>query len=531
MTRRGGFKSKVACGRAVPRVPRIVVAGASSGVGKTSVACGVVRALRGAAPGGVQAFKVGPDYIDTAYLAEASGRPAANLDSWMMGRAGVVAEHDAAVAASGAGVSVVEGVMGYYDGSGDGAAGEHSTYHIARAIGAPVALVVDASRAGQSVAATALGFKRYRRNSGIAGVILNRVGSRRHEAMCRAALEWAGLRVLGAVPRDPSLAVGSGRLGLMQARHAGGGRIGRIARVIAGHLDAGALLGIARSAVGRRSAGRPGRGGGGPPAGAAARGPEGAGPTICVARDEAFGLYYHNSLENLRGAGASVRFFSPVSGRRLPGRCDMLYIGGGFPEEHAAELEANSAMRGAVREFALGGGHVYAEGGGAAYLSRSLEYEKRSYAMAGVLDCDVAVTSRLRLGYVGARLGAGGCIMAPGGAAVRGHAFHHMEARNIGRGARFAYDIDRGPAMLEGRRRRRGRGGDGGQRAGRDGLAAGNALASMMQVYIGPAAARRIVRMLAGPAPGRRRGAAGGPQPRGRAAGSSARARRRVHTE
>lgn len=473
----------------MPRVPRIVVAGASSGVGKTSVACGVVRALRGAVPGGVQAFKVGPDYIDTAYLSEASGRPAANLDSWMMGRAGVAAEHDRA--AEGAGASVVEGVMGYYDGSGEGAAGEHSTYHVARAIGAPVALVLDASRAGQSVAATALGFRRYRRNSGIAGVILNRIGSARHEAMCRAALEKAGLPVLGAVPRDPSLAVGTGRLGLVQARQAGGGRIARIARRIAGHLDAGALLGIARAA-GQRSggSGAPARGGGAP-AGPAA---SGRAPTICVARDEAFSFYYYNSLENLRRAGAAVRFFSPVSGRRLP-KCDMLYIGGGFPEEHAAKLEANSAMRRAVKEFALGGGRVYAEGGGAAYLSRSLEYEDRSYAMSGVLDFGVAVTGRLRLGYVGARAGAAGCIVAPGGAVVRGHAFHHMEARSIGRGARFAYDIGRGPAMLEGR-------GRGGPPAGRDGLAVGSALASMMQVCIDPAAARRIVRILAGPAQG-----------------------------
>lgn len=466
----------------MPRVPRIVVAGASSGVGKTSVACGVVRALRGAVPGGVQAFKVGPDYIDTAYLSEASGRPAANLDSWMMGRAGVSAEHDRA--AEGAGASVVEGVMGYYDGSGEGAAGEHSTYHVARAIGAPVALVLDASRAGQSVAATALGFRRYRRNSGIAGVILNKIGSARHEAMCRAALERAGLAVLGAIPRDPSLAVGSGRLGLVQARQAGGGKIARIAGRIAGHLDAGALLGMARAA-GRAGtgAGAPARGGGapaGPPAGV------GRAPTICVARDEAFSFYYYNSLENLRRAGAAVRFFSPVSGRRLP-KCDMLYIGGGFPEEHAAKLEANSAMRRAVKEFALGGGLVYAEGGGAAYLSRRLEYEDGSYEMSGVLDFGVAVTDRLRLGYVAARTSAAGCIVAPSGAVVRGHAFHHMEARNIGRGARFAYDIGRGPAMLEGR-------GGGGPPAGRDGLAAGSALASMMQVYIGPAAARHIVR-------------------------------------
>ena len=174
-------------------MPRIVVAGASSGVGKTLIACGVVHALRGAGAGAVQAFKVGPDYIDTSYLAEASGRPAANLDTWMMGRSGAAAEHNAA--AEGAGASVIEGVMGYYDGAGD--KGDHSTYHVGRAVGAPAVLVVNANGAAHSVAAAALGFKRYSASSGIAGVILNRIGSERHESMCRAALGRA---------RIPSLA-------------------------------------------------------------------------------------------------------------------------------------------------------------------------------------------------------------------------------------------------------------------------------------------------------------------------------------
>ena len=473
-------------------VPRIAIAGASSGAGKTSVACGVIRALRGAVRGGVQAFKVGPDYIDTGYLAGASGRPAANLDSWMMGRAGVAAEHDAAVAASGAGASVIEGVMGYYDGAG-GAEGEHSTYHVARLLGAPVALVVDARGAGQSVAATAVGFKRYRRNSGIAGVILNRVGSGRHEAMCRAALEKAGIPVLGAVPRDPALEIGKGRLGLVEAGRSGGRRaMARIAGKIAGHLDAGALLGVARGAEKMLVGAAAMRAGGYGGDAADCRG----GPAICIARDEAFSLYYSNSMANLRLAGANILAFSPVSGRRLP-RCDMLYIGGGFPEEHAAALEANEAMRKAVREFAAGGGIVYAEGGGAAYLSRSLEYEGRAYKMAGVLDCDVSMTGRLRLGYVAARAGEGGCLVAPGGATVNGHAFHHMEVRRIGRGAAFAYDVGRGPAMVAGAAGRRGGARGGGAPAGKDGMVVGNTLASMMQVYVSPATARRIVRATA----------------------------------
>ena len=473
--------------RAAKPVPRIAVAGASSGVGKTLIACGVVHALREAGAGEVQAFKVGPDYIDTSYLAEASGRPAANLDTWMMGGgAGAAAEHDRA--AEGAGASVIEGVMGYYDGMGD--EGAHSTYHVARAVGAPVALVVNAGGAAHSVAAAALGFKRYAARSGIAGVILNRIGSERHESMCRAALGRARIPVLGAVPRDPALAVESGRLGLVQARRAGGRRaISRIAQRIAGHLDAQALLRIARAAAAARGGrgaaavhgtARKGRGATG------AAGRAGAvSTTICVARDDAFGFYYHNSLENLRRAGAALCFFSPVSGRRLP-ECDMVYVGGGFPEEHAAALEANAAMRKSVRKFAGGGRPVYAEGGGTAYLAGSLAYEKRSYRMAGVVDCDVAIGGRLRLGYVRARAGAKGSLVARGGATVHGHAFHHMEARSVGRGAAFAYDVDRGPAMREGRRR-------GGGDAGRDGMVAGSALASMMQVCIGPAAARRFV--------------------------------------
>ena len=460
-------------------VPRIAVAGTSSGVGKTSIACGVIHALRAACGRGavVQAFKVGPDYIDTAYLSEASGRPAANLDTWMMGRAGALAEHDRT--AEGAAVSVIEGVMGYYDGAGD--EGDHSTYHVARAVGAPVALVVDASRTGHSVAAAAAGFARHKRGANIAGVILNRIGSGRHEDMCRAALGRAGIAVLGAVPRDPSLAIETGRLGLVQARQAGGRRaIGRIARRIAGHLDGDALLKAARGAAGGA------KGVGARPSAVSAPAQDAA-VRICVARDDAFGFYYHNSLENLRRAGASLRFFSPISGKRLP-ECDMLYVGGGLPEEHAHALEANSAMRRSVREFARGGGTVYAEGGGVAYLSAGLEYEDRLYGMAGVLGCTIAMTGRLRLGYTLARAAEGGTLVARSAAAVRGHAFHHMEARDTVRGSAFAYDVERGPCMLEWRPR-------GGRAPIRgDGMIVGNVLASMMQAYISPAAAERIVK-------------------------------------
>ena len=464
------------------RIPRLVVSGTSSGVGKTSVACGVIRALRGAGAA-VQAFKVGPDYIDTGYLAEASGRPAANLDTWMMGRAGVVSEYEDA--SEGADVSVIEGVMGYYDGSGED--GAHSTYHVAGLLRAPVVLVVDAGRTGHSVGAAVLGFRRYRRGSNIAGVILNRLGSERHEAMCRAAAGRAGAAVLGAVPRDPALSVGTGSMGLVQARQAGGRRaVSRIAARIARYLDAGALLKAARTAgeIGRAGRGRrprekaegEGRG----------RRPGKAGPTICVARDEAFSLYYRGSLENLRRAGAAVRFFSPVSDRRLP-ECDALYVGGGVPEEHAAALEGNAAMRRSVRRFADGGGPVYAEGGGAAYMAASLECGQRRHAMAAVVDCRAVFGGRLRLGYVGARA-LPGCPVAAGRSPVNGHAFHHLEMRGIGRGARFAYEVLSGPAM---RRRRRG------EAHGADGITGGgggqNTVASLMQVHMGHGAARRLV--------------------------------------
>ena len=462
-------------------VPRLVVSGTSSGVGKTSVACGVIRALRGAGAA-VQAFKVGPDYIDTGYLAEASGRPAANLDAWMMGRAGVESEYEDA--SRGADVSVIEGVMGYYDGSGED--GAHSTYHMARLLRAPVVLVIDAGRTGHSVGAAALGFRRFRRGSNIAGVILNRLGSERHETMCRAAAGRAGAAVLGAVPRDPALSVGTGSMGLVQARQAGGRRaVARIAARIARHLDAGALLKAARAAGEIGAAGR----GGGPRGAEGGRGgPRGAGPTICVARDEAFSLYYRSSLENLRRAGATLRFFSPVSDRRLP-ECDAIYVGGGVPEEHAAGLEGNGAMRRSIRRFADGGGPVYAEGGGAAYMAGSLECGGRGHAMAAVVDCDAVFGERLRLGYVGARA-LPGCPVAAARSPVNGHAFHHLEMRRIGRGARFAYEVVSGPAM---RRRRAGRGGS----QGADGITGGgggqNAVASLMQVCMGPGAARRLV--------------------------------------
>ena len=412
------------------RIPRIVVAGAASGVGKTSVACAVARALRG---GGlsVRPFKVGPDYIDPGYLSEAAGAGAYNLDAWMMGRARLLesfARH------SDADVSVIEGVMGYYDGHGGGS-DLASTRHVASITRSPVVLVLDASGAARSVAAAALGFRRFHRDSRIAAVVLNGIGSARHAAMCGEALAGSGIPVVGAVPRDPSLGLESRHLGLVPAREDRrlAGRIRRMSGAVARHLDVRRILRIARSA---------------PPL-PRAREPEARGraATVAVALDASFNFYYQDNLEALRAEGARLRFFSPVGDRELP-RCDGIYIGGGFPEVLAAKLEGNGPMRASVRRAAEGGAPLYAECGGLMYLTRSVRGEGRARRMAGLLDADTVMAGRT-LGYTRGRILPGSPVS--GARAFRGHEFHYSRLESVAADSRFACALDEGVGIAGGR--------------------------------------------------------------------------------
>jgi cobyrinic acid a,c-diamide synthase len=386
-------------------IPRLVIAAPASGSGKTTVATGLVAALR-ARGLAVSPHKVGPDYIDPGYHALAAGRPGRNLDPWLAGeeRVAPLFRHGA----SGCDVAVVEGVMGLFDGRGD--TGFASTAHVARLLAAPVVLVVDAARQSRSVAALVHGFATFEPGVRVGGVVLNRVGSDRHEELCRGALESAGVPVLGAVRRDDAVVNPSRHLGLIPAAERGAEAlraVERLGALVAGSCDVEALLRLARTAP-------PLPGPVWDPAEHVA--PVGGRPVVAVAGGAAFTFSYRENVELLRAAGADVAVFDPLRDEALPDGTAALVIGGGFPEVHAAELAANRPMRDAVRSF---GGPVAAECAGLLYLCEELDGRE----MCGLVPGKARMTSRLTLGYREA-VAVAESPLTRVGERFRGHEFH-----------------------------------------------------------------------------------------------------------
>ncbi|MGQ4515863.1 cobyrinate a,c-diamide synthase [Streptomyces sp. DW26H14] len=425
-------------------VPRLVVAAPSSGSGKTTVATGLMAAFseRGLT---VSPHKVGPDYIDAGYHALAvsgSGpvrRPGRNLDAYMCGPelVGPLFAHGA----EGCDLAVVEGVMGLYD----GAAGQGelaSTAQVAKLLRAPVVLVVDASSQSRSVAALVHGFVGYDPDVRVGGVILNKVGSERHEQLLRDALEECGVQVMGVLRRSDGVTTPSRHLGLVPVaeRHADALAA---TRALAEHVRAGcdleALLALARSA---------------PPLDAPAWDPvaalgggpgrDGRRPVVAVAGGSAFTFSYAEQTELLAAAGADVVSFDPLRDDGLPPRTAALVVGGGFPEVYAPELSANEELRRAVATLAHSGAPVAAECAGLLYLARSLDGRQ----MCGVLDADARMTDRLTLGYREA-VAIGDSSIAEAGTRARGHEFHRT-ALQPSSGTYPAWGIVRPERRMEG---------------------------------------------------------------------------------
>jgi cobyrinic acid a,c-diamide synthase len=392
-------------------IPTVVIAGVSSGVGKTTVTLGILESLRRRGLR-VQAFKVGPDFIDPAFHTLATGRPSVNLDGWMCGREHVVTA--VAHAAADADVVVVEGVMGCFDGL-EGLSEVGSTAQIAKWLATPVVLVVDASAMARSAAAVILGFERFDPDLELAGVIFNRAGGAVHgQWLHEAVTQSCKARVLGALPYEPAFSLPERHLGLVTAAEGGDSAIlrHRLADSMDEHLDMDALLGSARSLVERRPVNTRG----------ASPGP--ALVTIAVARDEAFQFYYAENLEMLARAGARVVFWSPLRDAVLPA-ADGLYIGGGYPELHGRVLSENIAARQMVKAFAESGRPVYAECGGLMYLAESLtDGQGATWPMVGLLPATVTMQrTHLSIGYREVELTASS-LLGPAGTRARGHEYH-----------------------------------------------------------------------------------------------------------
>jgi cobyrinic acid a,c-diamide synthase len=377
----------------------------------------------------VQPFKVGPDYIDPSYhtlatspgLSCVEGRACRNLDSWMVPPERV---YDLfAHASRGADIALVEGVMGLYDGFGyQDESG--STAQVAKLLGAPVVLVLDASRMARSVGALALGYQQFDSALSLAGFILNQIGGEGHaRGVAGAVQEATGLPVLGWLPRDTQLEIPERHLGLVPTAEPGptGWRafIQASARLVTHHLDLDRVLAIARSAPGlvARDPLADILGG--------QRLPVRHPPTIAVARDEAFSFTYEDNLDLLRAAGAELVFFSPLHDMTLPPGAGCIVLSGGFPELYAAQLSANAKMRQALHQAHERGMPMYAECGGLMYLTETItDLEGREHPMVGLLPGRSRMTGQLRLGYRLARA-AGDSWLLESGETVRGHEFHY----------------------------------------------------------------------------------------------------------
>ncbi|PPB82456.1 cobyrinic acid a,c-diamide synthase [Albidovulum inexpectatum] len=390
-------------------VPGLIISAPASGTGKTTLMLGLLAAFR-AHGVTVQPFKNGPDYIDPAFHRAASGRVSYNLESWAMGRdaiAGLVAQ------AEGADLVLAEGSMGLFDGvARSGETGTGASADIAALTGWPVVLVLDVSGQAQSAAATASGFARFREDVQIAGVVLNRVASPRHEALVRHGMAQAGLRLLGALPRNPGIEMPERHLGLVQAEETP--ELDRIVAeagaFVAAHVDLGALRALARpariSGDWRMAAPPPGQ-------------------RIALARDEAFSFVYPHLIEGWRRAGAEILPFSPLADEPPDDSADCCWLPGGYPELHGPRLAAADRFREGLRRFAQTR-PVHGECGGYMALGAAIvDREGRAHRMAGLLGLVTSYQKRkMHLGYRLARLHA----PVPGlaaGARLRGHEFHY----------------------------------------------------------------------------------------------------------
>jgi cobyrinic acid a,c-diamide synthase len=407
----------------------IVIAGTHSGCGKTTVTLGIMAALRkkGLA---VQPFKAGPDFIDAGLHRLVADRPSRNLDLWMCGQDYVTRCFRGH--AADADIAVIEGVMGLYD-------GDRSTASLAALLEAPVVLVVDAYGMAESAGAMVKGFVEFgvrgsecgvkRDEVRFGGVIFNRVASETHFARLRDSV--CDVPVLGYVPRELDFEIPRRHLGLTTAEEdpLAGKDLNRLAETVLTHVDVDRLIQNAQIEV---KGSKPER-----TDGDQRETKRGKRFTLAVACDKAFSFYYEDNLDLLRAAGAEIIRFSPLADPEIPGAADGVYIGGGYPELHAAALSGNASMRESVRAWADAKKPLYAECGGLMYLSRGIrDFDDKLFAMAGVFPFETRMMKKPRLGYREIVLNED-CILGSRGEKYRGHEFHYSEI--VGEAAGTAY--------------------------------------------------------------------------------------------
>jgi cobyrinic acid a,c-diamide synthase len=410
---------------------RMLISAAHKSSGKTMVSIGLCAALRTRGHA-VQPFKKGPDYIDPMWLSQAAGQACRNLDLYLMEDDDVVATF----ARHASEINLVEGNKGLYDGlSLDGS---NSNAALAKLIDLPVFLVIDARGMTRGIAPLILGYQAFDKDIQIAGVILNKLGGSRHEAKLREVIEhYTDVPVVGAIQYDERLSIIERHLGLMPSNESivATAKIKQIGEAIAEQVDLDKLLSLSEKAQ------RPS-----PHTAEVSPLPAGEPIRIGIARDRAFGFYYADDLDALEAAGAALVPFDTLRDAHLPD-IDAMYIGGGFPEACAIELEANTSLRHEIRQAIAGGMPAYAECGGLMYLSRSISYQGRSYEMAGAIPGDVVMHAKpVGRGYVHLQEDAAHPWPRPAAPTnrIKAHEFHYSSLENLPPDSRFAYHVERG---------------------------------------------------------------------------------------
>lgn len=393
----------------------VVIAGTHSGVGKTSVSVGIMRALtrRGLK---VQPYKVGPDFIDPGHHRRATGRISRNLDGWMLSREFNLANFHRH--AAGADIAVIEGVMGLFDGY-DGKSESGSTAEVAKWLGAPVVLVVDAWSLSRSAAALIQGYKNFDPALNVAGVIFNKIAGPSHLDWLRQAVAPScSVAILGGIPKTKEVEIPERHLGLLMSYEdkLSERYVETLADLVETHLDLDEILRVATLATETEGAKSDPRQPGGK---ASAR--------IALARDAAFCFYYQDNLDLLTEAGAEVVEFSPISDSALPQGVHAIYLGGGYPELYGDQLARNHTLLDQVRDFSARGGVIYGECGGLMYLSQGIEDPNgRRFPLCGIFPFWTRMVSQLKLAYAEIQTAPHSALFPPE-QRIRGHLFHFSE--------------------------------------------------------------------------------------------------------
>lgn len=414
-------------------IPRIVIGGVTSAVGKTTISTAIMYTLKQKGLH-VQPFKVGPDFIDPSYHTYVTGRQSRNLDVWMMGENGVLkCFHNAS---SGADIAVVEGVMGLFDGI-SGKDDFSSTAQVAKILNAPVILVIDAGKAARSIAAIATGFLHFDKKLRIIGTILNNVAGDKHaNFITEAFADKVKVPIIGIVRRSKEITMVERHLGLIptpELEEKQKRAIFQSAKFVSEQIDLDKIKYLLDKVQTTDPLQK--------------QLPNGQ-IKIAVAIDESFNFYYADNLDALREQKAELIFFSPINDCKLPENIHGVILGGGFPEVLADKLEKNQSMGKSITKAAENGIPIYGECGGLMYLTRSIkgyrgdEGKKRN--MVGLIDADTFISGKLTLNYTEANSNASifGKISK-----VRGHEFHYSRIENIAKDSKFAYVMRRGDGI------------------------------------------------------------------------------------